>query len=133
MMLSTQVAARTDPPRCAQALRRILRRDRHGPGPAPDHGSQYTSDAFQKEIAFLGIESSPSFVRCPEGNGCIERFSRTPKEQLLWVRISRNAEEVRLALMAWVVLYNERWLIERLGHRPPAVARRQLLALRASA
>jgi hypothetical protein len=30
-----------------------------------DHGSQYISDDFQNEIAFLGIESSPSFVRCP--------------------------------------------------------------------
>src|ERR671916_1985827 len=28
-----------------------------------DHGSQYMSDAFQREIAFLGIESSPAFVR----------------------------------------------------------------------
>ena len=32
-----------------------------------DHGSQYMSDAFQKELAFLGIESSPAFVRAPEG------------------------------------------------------------------
>src|SRR5947209_1302964 len=28
-----------------------------------DHGSQYMSDAFQKELAFLGAESSPAFVR----------------------------------------------------------------------
>jgi len=27
-----------------------------------DHGSQYISDDFQNELAFLGIESSPSFV-----------------------------------------------------------------------
>jgi putative transposase len=32
-----------------------------------DHGSQYMSDHFQKESAFLGIESSPAFVRAPEG------------------------------------------------------------------
>jgi putative transposase len=51
-----------------------------------DHGSQYMSDAFQKELAFLGIESSPAFVRAPEGNGCAERFIRTLKENLLWVR-----------------------------------------------
>ena len=84
-------------------------------------------------MAFLGIESSPSFVRCPEGNGCIERFNRTLKEQLLWVKTFRNAEEVRLALIAWAEIYNERWLIERLGHRSPAAARRDLLALKASA
>ena len=44
------------------------------------------SDAFQQELAFLGIESSPAFVRAPEGNGCAERFIRTLKENLLWVR-----------------------------------------------
>ena len=48
-----------------------------------DHGSQFMSDDFQNELAFLGIESSPAFVREPEGNGCIERFFRTLKEQLL--------------------------------------------------
>ena len=55
-----------------------------------DHGSQYMSDHFQKEIAFLGIESSPAFVRAPEGNGCAERFIRTLKENLLWVRTFRH-------------------------------------------
>ena len=29
------------------------------------------------EVAFFGIESSPSFVREPEGNGVAERFIRT--------------------------------------------------------
>ncbi len=55
-----------------------------------DHGSQYMSHQFQKEIAFLGIESSPAFVRAPEGNGCAERFIRTLKENLLWVRTFRD-------------------------------------------
>jgi len=31
-----------------------------------DHGSQYMSDDYQAEIAFLGMESSPSFVHQPE-------------------------------------------------------------------
>ena len=34
-----------------------------------DHGTQYMSRAFQAELAFLGIESNPSFVRQPERNG----------------------------------------------------------------
>ena len=41
------------------------------------------SDDFQNKLAFLGIESSPAFVREPEGNGCIEWFFRTLKEHLL--------------------------------------------------
>jgi transposase InsO family protein len=32
-----------------------------------DHGSQYVSHDFRKEIGFLGIASSPAFVREPEG------------------------------------------------------------------
>ena len=51
-----------------------------------DHGSQYVSHHFQSEIRFLGIASSPAFVREPEGNGCAERFIRALKENLLWVR-----------------------------------------------
>ena len=42
-----------------------------------DHGSQYMADAFQNELEFLGIDSSPALVRAPEGNGCAERFIRT--------------------------------------------------------
>ena len=65
-----------------------------------DHGSQYVSHDFQAEIRFLGIESSPAFVREPEGNGCAERFIRTLKENLLWVRHFATVEELRLALIA---------------------------------
>lgn len=90
-----------------------------------DHGSVYMSDDFQNEIRFLGIEPSPAFVRQPEGNGCIERFFRTLKEQLLWVRRFRNLEELRTALSDFRDRYNEHWIIHRLGYRTPAQARRE--------
>lgn len=93
-----------------------------------DHGSQYMSGVFQEELAFLGIESSPAFVRAPEGNGIAERFIRTLKEQLLWVRPFHTVEELRQALHEWLTLYNEQWLIERHGHRSPAQVRRDFLA-----
>lgn len=88
-----------------------------------DHGSVYMSDDFQAEIRFLGIESSPAFVRQPEGNGCIERFFRTLKEQLLWVRRFRNIEELRLALREFRDRYNNYWIVQRLGYRTPLQAR----------
>ena len=65
-----------------------------------DHGSNYLADDFQQEVAFFGIESSPSFVREPEGNGVAERFIRTLKENLLWVRSFATIEALRLALLA---------------------------------
>jgi putative transposase len=88
-----------------------------------DHGSQYMSDAFQAELAFLGIASSPAFVRAPEGNGCAERFIRTLKENLLWVKHFDTVEDLRRALLAFREIYNETWLIERHGFRPPAAIR----------
>lgn len=90
-----------------------------------DHGSQYMSRDFQREIAFLGAESSPAFVRAPEGNGCAERFIRTLKENLLWIRWFDTIEDLRQALLEFQRTYNEQWLIERHGHRPPAAIRRE--------
>lgn len=89
-----------------------------------DHGSVYMSDDFQNEIRFLGMESSPAFVRQPEGNGCIERFFRTLKEQLLWVRRFRNLTELREALTEFRHRYNQHWIVERLRYRTPAQTRR---------
>lgn len=89
-----------------------------------DHGSVYMSDDFQNEIQFLGIEPSPAFVRQPEGNGCIERFFRTLKEQLLWVRGFHDLEQLRAALIEFRDRYNNHWIVGRLGYRTPAQARR---------
>jgi putative transposase len=99
----------------------------HGLAVRHDHGSQYMSDHFQKELAFLGIDSSPAFVRAPEGNGCAERFIRTLKENLLGVRTFETIEELRQALLAFREIYNDTWLIERHGFLSPAEYRRRQL------
>jgi len=70
------------------------------------------------------MESSPAFVRQPEGNGCIERFFRTLKEQVLWVRRVQNPDELRTAISKFRRRYNEHWILERLQYRTPAQARR---------
>jgi transposase InsO family protein len=88
-----------------------------------DHGSQYVSHDFQVEIRFLGMESSPAFVREPEGNGCAERFIRTLKENLSWLRRFETIEELRRALLAFQRTYNQSWIIERHGYKTPAQVR----------
>lgn len=98
-----------------------------------DHGSQFMSDHFQQELRFLGIESSPAFVRQPEGNGCIERFFRTLKEQLLWVRHFQDVEELQAAVREFRDRYNREWLIERLQFQSPRQARERFLALQQAA
>ena len=87
----------------------------------------------QSQVAFFGIESSPSFVREPEGNGVAERFIRTLKENVLWVRSFDTIEEFRLALLEFKRTYNEHWMLERYDYRSPAQVRRDLVGLDAAA
>jgi putative transposase len=93
-----------------------------------DHGSQFVADDYQCELAFLGIASSPAFVREPEGNGCVERFIRTLKENLLWLRRFDTIEDLRLALHAFKDTYNRTWIVERHGYQTPAAVRAAQLA-----
>ncbi len=93
-----------------------------------DHGSQFVSDLFQQELAFLGIKSSPAFVHEPQGNGCAERFVRILKENLLWLRPFRGAEELRLALFQFKRTYNHGWILQRHGYRTPARVRHEQIA-----
>ena len=92
-----------------------------------DHGSQFVADDFPRELAFLGIASSPAFVREPEGNGCVERFIRTLKENLLWLRrfdpsrsCARRSTPSRHLQPTWIV--------ERHGDQTPAAVRAAQLA-----
>lgn len=99
-----------------------------------DHGSQFISDDFQREIAFLGIKDSPSYVREPQGNGIAERFVRILKENLLWVRHFDTVEELRHGLLAFKNTYNRHWRIGRHGYRSPEQVRekqKQAVALAA--
>jgi putative transposase len=93
-----------------------------------DHGSNYLGDDFRRELTSPGTVSSPSFVRGPEGNGCAERFIRTPKENLLWVRAFATVEELVDAVREFKRAYTERWLIGRHGHRTPSQVRRDLVS-----
>jgi len=93
-----------------------------------DNGSQYCSHYFQDELRFLGIASSPAYVREPEGNGVSERFIRTLKEQLLWVHRFATVADLLDALHAFKTAYNATWLVTKHQHRTPAEARLALTA-----
>ena len=105
----------------------------HGLRLRHDHGSNYLADDFQQAVAFFGIESSPSFVREPEGNGVAERVIRTLKENLLWVRSFDTIKALRLALLEFKRTDNEHWMLERYDYRSPAQVRRDLVGLDAAA
>ena len=84
-----------------------------------DWGSQYTANTFVNEIKCWGFTDTPAFVGEPECNGCAERFMRTLKD--------RDLEEARQVIGAFIERYNTEWIVERLGYRTPAQARRDAL------
>jgi putative transposase len=95
-----------------------------------DNGSQYTSDYFLKQIAYMGIKDSFGLVRQPQTNGVAERFNRTLKEQILDGRIFNDIEEVREVVRQFVERYNAKWLLEKLGYQSPLEAREKYYKLK---
>jgi transposase InsO family protein len=89
-----------------------------------DHGSQYLSHHFQKQIRAWGVTPSFAFLEQPQTNGVVERFFRTLKEQVIYGRAYETLEDVRQAVSAFVDLYNNKWLIEKNGYLSPADARK---------
>lgn len=85
-----------------------------------DCGSSYLSDYFQAEVEYLGLDSSPAFVREPQGNGVVERFFKTLKEQLLWLQTYSTVEELYKAVADWIKNYNSNWMVAKNGYMSPA-------------
>lgn len=98
-----------------------------------DHGSQYISLVFQEELQFLGIKSSPSYVREPQGNGIAERFVRVLKENLLWLQQFDTVDDLNKALQQFMQDYNTQWLIGRHGYKTPAAFRNYKMQLTVAA
>ena len=74
----------------------------------------------------VGIEPSPGFVRQPEGSGCVGRFIRTFKENLLLVRRFATIEELRLALLEFQRLDDQSPIAQHAGDRTPPRVRGEL-------
>ena len=82
------------------------------------------SRVCQDELRCLGLTSSPTLVREPQGNGCAERLIRTRKEHLLWLTTFATMEELQVALLEFRQRSNETWLIARQRYKTPMQVRR---------
>ncbi|MGA2081386.1 MAG: integrase core domain-containing protein [Holophaga sp.] len=91
-----------------------------------DHGCQYTSDHFGRELKLWGIHQSFGFVREPETDGVAERFFKTLKQQVIRGMIYQTLEDLRKAVATFVDHYNREW---RVRWRSPQEARAEWLAM----
>jgi transposase InsO family protein len=97
-----------------------------------DCGSAYLSEHFQNEASFLGLESSPAFIRQPEGNGVVERFFKTLKEQLLWLQQFDSITALRRAVEEFIEKYNSCWMVAKHGYRSPSQVRTAFMSKKAA-
>ena len=84
-----------------------------------DNGCQPTSVAFMKACGGLGINQAFTSYCNPKGNADTERLMRTIKEECLWLREWRSAEEMKAAFEAWAEDYNKNYLHSTLGYKTP--------------
>ena len=71
------------------------------------------------------MQSSPAFVRSPEGNGGVEWFFKTLKENFLLARSFESIEELRQALIALKDFYYNSWLMYKYENKMSAAIRNQ--------
>jgi len=84
-----------------------------------DNGCQPTALAFMRASATLGIRQAFTSYNNPKGNADTERFLRTLKEELVWLREWTSPAVFFDALARWIAGYNEGYLHSALGYRPP--------------
>jgi putative transposase len=89
-----------------------------------DNGSQFTSTRFLEDCRELGITTSRTAYRHPDGNAFIERLYRTLKEEAVWPNDFASYDEALDAISAWVIDYNTERPHDSLGKDiTPAEAR----------
>ncbi len=68
-----------------------------------DNGPQFTSTRFVDTLSKLGITHRRTAFNHPEGNGMIERFHRSLKEEEIWLNKHRSLMEARESIGRWIV------------------------------
>lgn len=94
-----------------------------------DHGPQYTGQDCRDLAAEWNLEHTFAPVGRPTGNAVVERVIRTLKEEVIWLRDWDSADEVRAAVDAWVIRYNEQRPHQALDYATPAEYRAKKLGL----
>ncbi len=88
-----------------------------------DNGTQFTSVRFVATLNTLGITHRRTAFHHPEGNGLIERFHRSLKEEEVWLNEYRSLEEARESIGRWISEYNHDRPHRSLQNRTPREAR----------
>ncbi|MFR3354713.1 IS3 family transposase [Enterobacter cloacae] len=87
-----------------------------------DKGSQYVSLAYTQRLKDAELLASTGSTGDSYDNAMAESINGLYKAEVIHRQSWKNRAEVELATLTWVDWYNNRRLLERLGHIPPAEA-----------
>ncbi|HAI9888705.1 TPA: IS3 family transposase, partial [Escherichia coli] len=87
-----------------------------------DKGSQYVSLAYTERLKEAGLLASTGSTGDSYDNAMAESINGLYKAEVIHRKSWKNRAEVELATLTWVDWYNNRRLLGRLGHTPPAEA-----------
>nr|WP_173399782.1 IS3 family transposase [Escherichia coli] len=93
-----------------------------------DKGSQYVSLAYTERLKEAGLLASTGSTGVSYDNAMAESINGLYKAEVIHRKSWKNRAEVELATLTWVDWYNNRRLLGRLGHTPPAEAEKAYYA-----
>ncbi|EIG4711797.1 IS3 family transposase [Shigella sonnei] len=93
-----------------------------------DKGSQYLSLAYTERLKEAGLLASTGSTGDSYDNAMAESINGLYKAEVIHRKSWKNRAEVELATLTWVDWYNNRRLLGRLGHTPPAEAEKAYYA-----
>nr|WP_198430539.1 IS3-like element IS1203 family transposase [Escherichia coli] len=93
-----------------------------------DKGSQYVSLAYTERLKEAGLLASTGSTGDSYDNAMAESINGLYKAEVIHRKSWKTVAEVELATLTWVDWYNNRRLLGRLGHTPPAEAEKAYYA-----
>ncbi|WP_435868033.1 IS3 family transposase [Escherichia coli] len=93
-----------------------------------DKGSQYVSLAYMERLKEAKLLASTGSTGDSYDNAMAESINGLYKAEVIHRKSWKNRAEVELATLTWVDWYNNRRLLGRLGHTPPAEAEKAYYA-----
>ncbi|EOM7064098.1 DDE-type integrase/transposase/recombinase [Escherichia coli] len=87
-----------------------------------DKGSQYVLLAYTQRLKEAGLLASTGSTRDSYDNAMAESINGLYKAEVIHRKSWKNRTEVELATLTWGEWYNNRRLLERLGHIPSSEA-----------
>ncbi|RRW59261.1 IS3 family transposase [Pantoea dispersa] len=93
-----------------------------------DKGSQYVSLAYTQRLHEAELLASTGSTGDSYDNAMAESINGLYKAEVIHRKSWKTRQEVELATLTWVDWYNNRRLMERLGHIPPAEAEKAYYA-----